>query len=307
MLYKTRTESLELQILRSLNTRMDLTDKDKQHYFNLKKGYEGELMFDALTENLQCDCLILNDLLLKMNHTLFQIDTIIIFPEKIYLFEVKNFEGDFYYDGDRIYMKSKTEISNPLIQLNRGESLFRRLLHYHGFNIEIDASVVFINPEFTLYQTPLNKPFILPTQLNRYLKRLNTISSKLNDRHTMLAEQLVSLHILDTPYNQLPSYDYGQLQKGITCAKCNSFSISVNRTHSVCMKCGFEEVAANAIMRSVEEFRLLFPNQKITTNVIHDWCKLINSKKRIHRLLEKNYKMVGTNRWSFYEERTFNQ
>ena len=111
MLCKARTESIELQILRSLNSRMDLSDKEKQHYFNLKKGYEGELMFDALTEKLQCDCLILNDLLLKLNQTIFQIDTIIIFPETIYLFEVKNFEGDFYYEGDRLYRKPKSEIS----------------------------------------------------------------------------------------------------------------------------------------------------------------------------------------------------
>ena len=178
MLCKARTESIELQILRSLNSRMGLSDKEKQHYFNLKKGYEGELMFDALTEKLQCDCLILNDLLLKMNQTIFQIDTIIIFPETIYLFEVKNFEGDFYYEEDRLYKKPKSEISNPLIQLSRSESLFRRLLHHYGFNIAIDASVVFINSEFTLYQTPLNQPLIFPTQLNRYFKKINTTSSK---------------------------------------------------------------------------------------------------------------------------------
>ena len=195
-------------------------------------------MFDALTEKLQCDCLILNDLLLKLNQTIFQIDTIIIFPETIYLFEVKNFEGDFYYEGDRLYKKPKSEISNPLVQLSRSESLFRRLLHHYGFNITIDASVVFINSEFTLYQTPLNQPLIFPTQLNRYLKRINTTSSKINKRHTMLANQLVSLHIVDSPYKQLPCYDYDHLQKGITCAKCNSHSTLVMRTNCICKECG---------------------------------------------------------------------
>ena len=179
MPYKSRTESAELLILRSLNTRMNLSDKDKQHYFNLKKGYEGEVIFDSLTEKLQCECLILNDLLLKLNNTTFQIDTLIIFSETIYFFEVKNYEGDYYYESDRLYKKPKSEIINPLNQLSRSESLLRQLLHNLGFNIPIDASVVFINPEFTLYQTPLNKPFIFPTQINRYLKNLNTIPSKL--------------------------------------------------------------------------------------------------------------------------------
>ena len=301
MPYKPRTESTELLILRSLHTRMNLSEKDKQHYFNLKKGYEGEVMFDSLTEKLQCECFIVNDLLLKTNNTMFQIDSLIIMSETIYLFEVKNYEGDYYYESDRIYKKPKTEINNPLHQLSRSESLLRQLLHNLGFNLPIDSSVVFINPEFTLYQTPLNKPFIFPTQINRYLNKLNTTPSKLNGKHKMLADKLISLHIKDSPYKQLPSYDYDQLRKGITCLQCNSFSISVEGQKCVCKECEHEEMVPTAVMRSVEEFKLLFPNQKITTNVIYDWCKVVKSKKRIKRILEKNFIIVGVHRWAFYQ------
>ncbi len=48
MAYKPRIESNELKILRVLNIRMILSEKDKQQYFTLKKGYEGEVMFDAI-------------------------------------------------------------------------------------------------------------------------------------------------------------------------------------------------------------------------------------------------------------------
>lgn len=85
MRYKSRKESKELQALKFLNNRMDLSAKDKQHYLNLKKGFEGEVMFDLLTETFECECLILNDLLLKVNNTLFQIDTLIISSETLYL------------------------------------------------------------------------------------------------------------------------------------------------------------------------------------------------------------------------------
>ncbi|GER65555.1 hypothetical protein BpJC7_17370 [Weizmannia acidilactici] len=103
MLYKDRTKSLELFIFKSLNRRMDLTEKDKQYYWNLEKGYEGERHLDLLTEKLECDCLVLNDLRLYLNNTTFQIDTLVITGETIYVFEVKNYEGDFYYEGERIY------------------------------------------------------------------------------------------------------------------------------------------------------------------------------------------------------------
>jgi hypothetical protein len=76
----------------------------------------------------------------------------------------------------------------------------RQLLLNLGFNPQIDASVVFINPNFTLYQAPLNKPFIFPTQLDQYWDKLNTKPSKLNRKHKKLADQLISLHITESPY-----------------------------------------------------------------------------------------------------------
>jgi hypothetical protein len=302
MPYKHRTKPAKLVILGLLNTRMDsLSDNDKQYYYNLKKGYEGEVMFDALTEELQCDCLILNDLLLKVNNTIFQIDTLIIFSDTISVYEVKNYEGDYYYESDRLYKKPKSEFSDPLNQLNRSESLLRQLLHNLGFTMPIDASVVYINPEFTLYQAPLNKPFILPTEVKRYLNKLNTTPSKLNGKHRMLADKLKSLHIEESPYQQIPSFDYGQLKKGITCAECSSFLISVEGRKCVCKNCGHQELVPAAVMRTVNELKLLFPHLKITTNLVHEWCKVVKSKKRIRIILENNFKIVGVRRWSFFE------
>jgi hypothetical protein len=56
MFKKPRTESLKLKLFRFLNTRMELSSKDKQYYLNLEKGFEGEVMFDLLTKKLQTDC-----------------------------------------------------------------------------------------------------------------------------------------------------------------------------------------------------------------------------------------------------------
>jgi hypothetical protein len=301
MPYKSRTEPTELQFLRSLFTRMDLSDKDKQHYFNLKKGYEGEVMFDLLTEKLQCECLLLNDLLLRVQNTTFQIDSLIIVSDTIYFFEVKNYDGDYYYELDKLYKKPKFEIMNPFTQLSRSETLLRQLLNNIGSTMSIDASVVFVNPEFTLYQTPLNKPVILPTQLNRYMQKLNNTPSKLNGKHKLLADKLISLHIEGSPFMQNQSYDYDLLRKGITCEECHSFLVTVDGKKCRCKDCGHEEFVTTAVMRSVKEYKLLFPNGKVTTNIIHEWCKVINSKKRIKRILEKNFKIVGVHQWSYYE------
>ena len=43
----------------------------------LEKGFKGEKNFNLLLENYPTECLILNDLLLEKNTTLFQIDTLL--------------------------------------------------------------------------------------------------------------------------------------------------------------------------------------------------------------------------------------
>ncbi|WP_084309336.1 nuclease-related domain-containing protein [Alkalihalobacterium bogoriense] len=280
---------------------MQLSEKDQQYFYNLEKGLAGEKLFDSITEGILCDCLILNDLLFKHNNTTFQIDSLIVFQDCIYMFEVKNFEGDYFYESERFYKTSNSEVNNPLNQLMRSESLFRQLLQSLRVTIPLHAYVVFINPDFTLYQAPLNKPFLFPTQLNRFIKKLNMVPSKLNKKHKILADQLISLHIQDFSFSSLPSYEYDQLRKGIPCPKCKSFATTSVGRLSVCNACRFEETFEAAVMRNVHEFKLLFPTKKITTNIIHDWCNLVNSKKRINRILEKNLKIVGTHQWAYYE------
>lgn len=81
MFLKSRSPSMELRILRSLNSRMLLSPKEKKHYFHLEKGYQGELMFDQLTAKLRNDMFVINDLCLELNNSWFQIDTLIISQE----------------------------------------------------------------------------------------------------------------------------------------------------------------------------------------------------------------------------------
>jgi hypothetical protein len=58
---------------------------------------------------------------------------------------------------------------------------------------------------------------------------------------------------------------------------------------------------STAVIRSVEEFKLLFPSKLITTNDIHEWCKVVESKRRIRRILGKNFNVEGVRQWSIYK------
>ncbi|SDI74691.1 nuclease-related domain-containing protein [Natribacillus halophilus] len=298
---KEREPSKELKILRLLNPRMQLSDP--QYYANLEKGYAGELQMDAWLESgLSNDCLVVNDLLLEHKRKVFQIDSLLIFQEKIHVFDSKNFEGDFYVDANTWSSLAGGEINNPLYQMERAKSLLRQLLQRRlGINLPIESFLIFINPEFTLYNAQLKLPAVFHSQLNPFMNKLNNIDSKLNRGDEKLAEQLVALHSDEPPNIERPAYNYEQLKKGVVCPECGSFMVEKGRIW-LCSECGCGENAQAAIIRSVEEFKRLFPDRKITSNIILEWCAVEGDHKKVIRALANRFKRVGHGVSSYYVE-----
>ncbi|MCM3666115.1 NERD domain-containing protein [Mesobacillus subterraneus] len=302
MAFKERIEPIVLTKLRILKKRMKLTEEENRYFHSLDKGYKGEVQFDLLTEKLTTSCLILNELLFEVEKTTFQIDTLIIFAETMYVFEIKHNSGDYIYKADGLTSITKdTVIKNPLDQLNRSKILFKKLLSKIGYNLPFKAYVVFNNPEFTLYQTPPDLPFIFPTQLKRLFNELNSQQGKINTGHKKLASKLVELHQTDSSFNKSPQFDYNQLKKGITCNECDSFSVTVTHKYLDCNACGSKEVVETAVMRNVREFIILFPERKVTTQAIYEWCVVIKNSKRIRRILVKHLEIEGSRKWTSYK------
>jgi hypothetical protein len=133
------------------------------------------------------------------------------------------------------------------------------------------------------------------------MKDLSAKPANLNGNHRKLADHLLNAHITESSYSKLPPYHYDQQRKGITCGSCHSFDISCGGRKIVCDECGHQEDIESAVVRSVEELRLLFPDEKITTNVVYDWCRLIESKKTIRNILKRNFHTTGYGKWSSYE------
>ncbi|MEC1521876.1 nuclease-related domain-containing protein [Neobacillus niacini] len=302
MLFRARPEKLELTLLKYLKSRMESSYDQALNYNNLAKGYEGELKSDIWLKGLTEEWLILHDLLFEYHGSNFQIDTLIIAYEKIYLLDVKYFEGDYSIKDDKWYNPAGALQKNPLHQLERCETLLQKLLLKLGHHYKIESYLIFNNPEFHLNTTSINPAIIFPTQLNRFLKKLNQRPVKLNKKYYQLAQQLVDHHQEESPYTRLPEYSYEKLQKGIICSKnCNTFFTD---ERMICKKCGCKEEVDAAVLRSVKEFTLLFPDKKITVDSIHDWCGGLKSKKAVRRILSKYFVLVGKARASHYVCRT---
>ncbi len=295
-----RQKSLELRILEVLRPRMKLAGEDELRYLSLTKGYEGEIFFDNVMDNYSKDWLVLKNLLFEMNHSLFQVDTLVIYHDLIHLFDVKNFEGDFFIEGDKWYSANKKEVTNPLHQLQRCERLFLRLLHESNCYLPIQSYLPFVNPEFYLYQARLNQPFIFLPQLKRFLSKLCSRPVKLQKSHFALAEKLLALNIENYRNMKLPIYTFEMLRKGIICERCHQFVELLNDKMVICRHCGKIEGIHPAVLRSVEEFRLLFPEEKVTTKAVFEWCNGTASERIIQKDLKESYRICGKSKGVYY-------
>ena len=149
MLYKKRGKPYKLRVMELLQYRIVLTSEGRKELSNQESGYTGECSLDTMTGELTCDCLVLNDVPLILNGTEFQIDALIITPDEVGLYEVKNYKGEYFYnDGFFEGVHSDLSFHSPTERVNRHTSLLRSLLKKHHFAIPIKQYVVFIHPEF---------------------------------------------------------------------------------------------------------------------------------------------------------------
>ncbi|WP_161524834.1 nuclease-related domain-containing protein [Alteribacter lacisalsi] len=302
MILKNRTKPVELIILQSLRVRSRLDPADALRLENLDKGYAGEVQFDNRLSAAGWNGLLINDLLLDYRGTLFQIDSLLLQPDAVYLFDVKNYFGDFFLeDGKWISEYKEKEVKNPLLQLKRTDFAFRSLLKDLGFSPLIRSNLVFINPEFHLFQAPRDLPAIFHSQLNRFLSRIGRKSAAPPSyRDDALAQKLLSLHVEDNPYARIPRYEEQDLRKGIYCPGCFRFySAQHQKRNVVCSTCGYRESNTEAVLRTIEEFHVLFPDKRIQTQRVVEWCGILD-QRTVRRILGKHFVRQGKANASIY-------
>ena len=296
-----REKPKHLEVYEMLDSLWALS-KDNQNYLsNLRKGYEGEIYVDSLFNQLNCPHIYLPDRLLKTNRKTFQLDSILITGKGVYLYEIKNYKGEYIFEDHAIkhYVTGKT-IFKPSTQLETAETYFKIFLEEYRFNFPVYTNVLFINPEFTLYQMSPRQNIVMPSMMNKHLKELNKIKTPLNASHKRLGQVLNERHITENVYADIPEYTYESLPKGPTCLKCQSFKMKIVERSTLCEECGFKEKNTCVILRKIKEFKILFPKEKINTQTIFDWGGKIYLKQTIRKVLIKNYQEMGCGRGTYY-------
>ncbi|MGB6177864.1 nuclease-related domain-containing protein [Carnobacterium sp.] len=289
MVYSKRTKPISLVIMESLERRTTLSRKHTNYLRGMQKGFQGELAFDRMAEELGQGCVILKDLFLQPNMSnAFQLDALIVIGETIYLYEIKNYSGEYTYGPEMLLKKPDFELSNPLIQLQNTKNRLKIFLKELGYVLEIKAYVAYVNPEFTLFHAPKLDTVLLPTQLNSHFSELTIEAAALLTPPKKFVQDLMKHNVAQPRFiEDIPEYNFSDLKKGVTCEECGSFELVNYRQNYQCCNCGFKNPLHSALLNTITEYQRLFPESKLTTGMMYNWCNKTASKKRIKRALNE--------------------
>lgn len=297
-MFHSPRKSLSLQHFQSLEGRTTFTKEQSSTFHRLTNGYNGEMKWAHLVQD---KLFSLFDLHLQSGESEFQLDHLLLSEQSLYLFEVKNFEGDYVLNDEQWYLSvSKREIRNPLHQLSRSHLLLKQFLKQENIQVNIRPYLIFINPNFHLYHAPENTPIIFPGQIQRFSRQLNLLPSPSATFHQQFKSKLFRSHLAKSNYEQLPEYDYKQLKKGVLCHGCRRWMKAISSKRFFCSICNKSYSNTEVILNNIRELLLLFPEKKLQVNLVYDWCGGLVSKRVLQRVMLDYLTLVPKGRLSFY-------
>lgn len=298
MAYKNRSKRLIHLAYEVLANRMTLSSEHTNRFFRIRKGDEGECQLDGHTDTLSCDALVLNDLQLEVNQSEFQTDTLILLPDRLLMLEVKNWEGDYIWGPEHFQINDST-FTSPLLQVQNTRAKLGVLTRKIGCPLPIEDQLVFINPNFTLWGAQKQDNILFHSRIPARMEQLNRTRGVLSDGHYRWAKELCKLHHKNYRDPKWPVYSYDELAKGLACPCCGSLQMVPVDYSVFCGTCGQKTKTTTAILKTIKDFELLFPEEKLTTARIRDWCGGIPHDS-IYRVLKQHYIQTGTINQVYY-------
>lgn len=275
---------------------------------NEEAGFGGEKNFDKHMLEFKpiYAHAILHDLCLKQNGIFSQMDSILITPSFIIIFEVKNIGGKIKFERnpDRIVVTSDDgrtrTMQSPIAELERKKYLLQGWLSNIGIKMPIQCVVVFA------YAKEI-EPVLVPGyhitfayQVPYYLYGLSLEEELISSRN--LIELAVKMRQNHSEYNPFPMVEKWKISRddllpGVFCSACSHRGMKWHLRRWTCPKCG-NRGDDNHIEAVAEWFYLM--DKKMTNRDFREFL-LVDSNDVAKRLLTKsNLQLRGQRRGSYY-------
>ena len=312
LIYKNRGKPNDLLGLTGLKNRLHFNHK-KMKVINDKlnrqeAGYVGELHFDKHLREFMPNYphAILHDVYLNHGGVYFQMDSILITPASIIIFEVKNIAGKLIFMGnpDRFVRELDTDerkpMQSPIAQLDRKEHFLKEWLNKRGIQTPIQGVVVLaFENEVELLSTP-KKHITFAYQVPNYLYSIPLHEGKLS--RTRIKDIAMEMKRLHSDYNPFPMIkNWGlsprDLNRGVQCQSCKYFGMQWKNQKWKCPKC--KNHSMDSHLATINDWFYLIDN-KITNREFRNFA-LIKDQQVAKRLLKRSgLQLNGKLRTSYY-------
>ncbi|WP_142924507.1 nuclease-related domain-containing protein, partial [Mammaliicoccus sciuri] len=220
-------------------------DQRKEVYIN-QTGLEGEMYFKAILDTIVDVKYVYNLEIGISNHI--QIDFLVVSSTKIYIFEVKHYTGDWYFEEDYIKCTNSLRYPSPHIQTNKIENKIQSIVNTHNLPRQVETIIIFTNSHFNLHgKRPQNQAILLPQELSRVPQLIDTNNQEANQEILNIFKQYESIH--STFYQKDINILEDKVASGLRCPNCRKlFTIAFkkNKHNYRCCYCrkdlGYEEL-----------------------------------------------------------------
>ncbi|WP_432363670.1 nuclease-related domain-containing protein [Sporosarcina sp. UB5] len=308
---KKRSEPLSLLGLQSLISRLPNDHKQytivEEDFRRRQAGFGGELNFDKHINEFRptYPFALLHDICLQYNGIYFQMDSVLILPNKIIIFEIKNLGGKLTVKANPTQFiqelnEDRKILQSPITELERKINFMNRWLKERGIDIPIKGIIglAYTNELYIEKETNAEISFTheIPIKLYNIV-----IERELLSRNTInkIARDMIQAH---QEYNPFPLTETLNIAKediipGVICPKCRRNGMRWSEKKWRCPVCSYSALDCHLSLLD-DWFNLM--DTSITNRQFRSFSGIQNHHIAKRILKKAGLTMKGTRRTAIY-------
>ncbi|MGK7376832.1 nuclease-related domain-containing protein [Planococcus sp. 1R117A] len=299
MILKPRGTSLERERLEVLLRRLPRTHalykEVKEDFYNDSAGIGGEQRFDdyVAASRLPFPHIFLHNVSLK-SLLPFQLDSLMITPWCIYVFEVKNMSGRLRFEQSPLQLIQTKEDGtiigrkSPIEQIDTNEWLLEEWLRASGVHLPLRSVLVLSYPKQIPENVPATHTVLFSHQLPMFLNKIKSEKEILDFiEMTGLANEILAAHsyYVPKPICSNPAYPIQAMIRGVWCAACDRIGMKRKYGTWHCPSCG--ESDKNAHIQSIKDWHQL-TGKPMTNKICREFLQIEDRRLTTRLLTEMN-------------------
>lgn len=282
-------------------------EKDQRLMRNLQKGAEGEDYVFEMLEKFGCEHWIAGRNLWLEYMGNFESDIFLLTTQGCYNLEIKNYDGKFEYKNSRCYLNGKKLQENCVQQAEKAMMNLQKICATIDRSIVVKGALLFVGEhnEVSIESAADGIQIVTRNTLRNFIQTIKREEERYMYKSIptrKILNHFEKIEVLN-PFGPLYSYSAEEVSeghKGIYCKSCGSYVTQLTRKFLRCEN-GHEELRDEAVLRTINEFRLLtFQSEYMTKSQLLAFLDGQVSDNYLIRLLRENFIRVNFGRYSKY-------